>query len=42
MVPSYLLTEATPEQRAILTSLRMTELVDGEELATRLRPRAVA
>lgn len=42
MAPSYQLTELSAEQRAIITSLRLTELVDAEQLQTRLRPRGVA
>lgn len=42
LAPSYQLTELTPEQRAIVTNLRLTELVDAEALQTRLRPREVA
>ena len=40
--PTYQLTELTPEQRAIVTNLRLTELVDADALQTRLRPREVA
>ena len=37
---SYVATEATQAQRAILRSLRMTDLIDTEEIASRLQPRA--
>lgn len=40
--PSYQLTELTPEQRAVVTNLRLTDLVDPDALQTRLRPREVA
>lgn len=42
LAPSYQLTELTAEQRAIVTSLRLTDLVDADALQTRLRPRDVA
>jgi len=42
LAPSYQLTELTADQRAIVTNLRMTDLVDAESLQTQLRPRAVA
>jgi len=38
LVPSYVATEATQEQLAILRSLRMLELVDDDAIATRIRP----
>jgi len=40
LAPSYQLTEPTAEQRAILTSLRLADLVDHDALQTRLHPRA--
>jgi hypothetical protein len=35
----YVATEPTQEQRAILGSLRMKELIDTEEVASRIEPR---
>ena len=37
---SYVATEATQPQRAILRSLRMNDLIDTEEIASRIQPRA--
>jgi len=39
--PVYVATEATQEQRAILRSLRMKELIDTEEVAGRIHPRPI-
>ena len=39
--PVYVATEATQEQRAILRSLRMKELIDTEEIAGRIKPREI-
>lgn len=40
--PAYCLTEPTNEQRDLIKVLRMGDLLDGDELATSLRPRATA
>ena len=40
--PVYVATEPTQEQRAILRSLRMKELIDTEELASRIHPRDIS
>jgi hypothetical protein len=37
--PVYVATEPTQEQRAMLRSLRMKELIDPEEVASRIEPR---
>jgi hypothetical protein len=39
--PVYVATEPTQEQRAILRSLRMKELIDTEEIASHIHPRAI-
>jgi transposase len=39
--PVYVATEATQEQRALLRSLRMLELIDTEEVASRIHPRPI-
>lgn len=39
MAPLYVATEVTQEQRAILSSLRMKELIDTEEIASRIKSR---
>lgn len=39
LAPLYVATEATQEQRAILRSLRMKDLIDTEEIASRIKPR---
>jgi transposase len=37
--PAYCLTEPTQAQNALLRSLRLTHLIDDEEIATRIHPR---
>ena len=39
LAPVYVATEATQEERAILRSLRMKELIDTEVIASRIQPR---
>jgi len=39
--PVYVATEPTQEQRAILRSLRMLELIDPEEVAGHIQPRRI-
>ena len=39
--PVYVATEPTQEQRAILRSLRMKELIETEEVAGRIKPREI-